>query len=222
MKKVFSGKILEVLPQTNGIIFSYSKNMTEEKLVVSYKMISFDNGYFTDIAKTVYLLAKFGNNYKAVSSFFDNYIAEKSIVLPNNKVFLLGTDGSAQLLDTEAVPIWTGELKYRGTPASDLALHKNTLWVCYAECNALVRYHLSTMREELRIGGGKSPFDRPKSIFVEGDRAMIGNTGSHKLIEIDLNTYGVSEYADFEEPVYQYVKVGENRFAVLESGLYLL
>ena len=78
------------------------------------------------------------------------------------------------------------------------------------------------MREELRIGGNKSPFSRPEGLFVEGDNIMVSNAGSSKLIQVNLNTYSVFEYEDFEEPIRQYVKVGDYRFAVLDSGLYLI
>lgn len=86
----------------------------------------------------------------------------------------------------------------------------------------LLRYNLSTMREELRIGGNKSPFSRPEGLFVEGDSVMVCNSGSSKLIQVDLNSYSVFEYEDFEEPIHQYVQVGDCRFAVLDSGLYLI
>ena len=78
------------------------------------------------------------------------------------------------------------------------------------------------MREELRIGGNKSPFDKPRSLFIDGDKVMVSNQNSKKLIEINLNTYTVFEYQEFEEALYQYVRVGDNRFVVLESGLYLI
>ena len=51
---------------------------------------------------------------------------------------------------------------------------------------------------------------------------MISNKGSKKLISVDLNSYSVFEYEQFEEPVHQYVKAEDNRFAVLDSGLYLI
>lgn len=222
MKKVFSGEVYEVLPISNGIIFSYCKDVIEQNALVAYKMITFDNGRFTDIAKNIYLLTKFGNNYKAVAALCDNYITVKSIVLPNSKVFLLSTDGVAQLLDADASPVWTGELKYRGFNATDIALYKNALWTSFADCNVLLRYNLSAMREELRIGGNKSPFNRPSGLFIEGDSVMVSNAGSSKLIEVDLNSYSVFEYEEFSEPVRQYVKVDDNRFAVLDSGLYLI
>ena len=85
-----------------------------------------------------------------------------------------------------------------------------------------MRYNLSTMREELRIGGNKSPFNRPEGLFVEGDNIMVCNSGSAKLIQVNLNSYSVFDYEDFEEPIRRYVKVGDYRFAVLDSGLYLI
>jgi hypothetical protein len=33
---------------------------------------------------------------------------------------------------------------------------------------------------------------------------------------------GVDELEEFEEPVYQYVSVGDKRFVLLESGVYLI
>lgn len=222
MKQVFAGKVFEVMPTSGGIIFSYLKDTIDDNVIVAYKMITFDNGRFTDVAKNIYLLTKFGNNYKAVAALCGNYITVKSIVLPNSKVFLLRGNGTAQLLDTDAAPIWTGELKYRGCNATDIALYKNTLWASFEDCNVLLRYNLATMREELRIGGNKSPFNRPVSLFIEGDSVMISNKGSKKLVSVDLNSYSVFEYEEFQEPVRQYVKVEDNRFAVLDSGLYLI
>ena len=78
------------------------------------------------------------------------------------------------------------------------------------------------LMEELRIGGNKSPFDKPCNMFLEGECAMVSNRGSNKLMTVNLNTYEVFEYETFEEPLYQYINVNENRFVVLESGLYLI
>lgn len=222
MKKIFSGEIFEVLPLSNGIIFSYCKDTIDDNIIVAYKMISFDNGRFTDVAKNIYLITKFGNNYKAVAAHCDNYITVKSIVLPNGKVFLMSADGTAQLLDNDAATIWTGNLMYRSCAPSSIVLHNNALWVCYADCDVLLRYNLATMREELRIGGTKFPFDKPRDLFLEGDNAMVSNQGSRKIVRINLKDYTVFDYESFDEPLYQYVNVSENRFAVLESGLYLI
>lgn len=222
MRQIFSGEVYDILPVSNGIIFSYCKEVLERDTVVSYKMITFDNGRITDIAKNIYQLTKFGNNYKAVAALCDNYITAKSIVLPGSRVFVLLSDGSARLHDADASIIWSGELKYRGFKATDIALYKNALWASFADCNVLLRYNLSTMREELRIGGNKSPFDQPKGLFVEENIVTVSNAGSKKLVEVNLDSYTVAEQEEFEEPVKQYIKVGDRRFALLETGLYLI
>jgi len=222
MQKIFDGEIFEVLPLSNGIIFSYCKDTVDNNIIVAYKMISFENGRFSDVAKNIYLVTKFGNNYKAVASQCDNYITVKSILLPNGKVFLMQSDGTAKLLDTDATPIWTGSLVYRSCCPTDIILHNNALWVSYADCNVLVRFNLSTMREELRIGGTKSPFSKPRDLFLEGDNAIVSNQGSKKLVNINLKEYTVDDLEEFEEPLYQYVQVAGNRFVVLQSGLYLI
>ncbi len=222
MKQIFEGEVYEILPLSNGIIFSYCKEVIEKNVVVAFKMLSFDTGKFTDIAKNIYLLTKFSNNYKAIMENCDNYITVKSIVLPNAKVFLLSSSGETQLIDTDGTPIWKGVLSYRGTTANDIILYKNSLWTCYYDLDVMVRYNLATMREELRIGGKKSPFNKPKSLFVEGNVATVANHGSKKLIQLNLDNYTVLDGEEFSEPVNQYVKSGNYRFVLLNSGVYML
>ena len=223
MKKLFSGEVCELLPLSNGIIFSYCKErMEDDKAEIAYKMISFEDGRISDIAKNIYLLSKFGNNYKAVLEYGENFIADKALVLTGGKVFLMRAGGEAYFLDSDTTPLWTGNLTYRSAPPSDIALYNNALWASYDEHNVLLRYNLSTMREELRIGGNKSPFDKPSGLFVQGDSVIVSNRGSGKLLQVNLNTYGVTEREVFEETVYQYLAVSDYRFVILKSGLYLI
>ncbi len=222
MKQIFSGEVYEILPISGGIIFSYCKEKTEENVIVAYKMLSFENGHFTDIAKNIYLLTKFGSNYKAVVAHCDNYITVKSIVLPNGKVFLMSADGTAKLIDTDASPIWEGSLVYRTFAPSDIVLYKNALWASYAESNVLLRYNLNTLHEELRVGGSRSPFNKPKNIFIEGENAYISNLGSKTVTQFNLDTYSVFEYEKFDQAIYQFVLVGDYRFVLLESGVYVM
>ena len=142
MKQIFPGEVYEILPITNGIIFSYKKDDIHNKVVIAYKMISFATGQYTDIAKNIYMLSKFGSNYKAIAEHCENYITVKSLLLAGGKVFLLFPDGKATLLDLDATPIWTGDLIYRGNPPTDIKLHNNSLWATYAQCNMLVKFIL--------------------------------------------------------------------------------
>ncbi len=222
MKKIFEGEVYEVVPQVGGIVFSYCKSVVDDQLLVSYKMLSVDTGVMTDVAKNIYLLSKYGSNYRAAVSRSDNYITAKTLVLPSGSVFVCTDTGAASLVDGDGSVAWAGELKYRGFAPSDIAIYKDALWACYSEAGVLLRFNLNTMREELRIGGTNSPFDKPRDIFIDGDTAVITNFGSKKLLKVDLNSFTVAEYRQFDEPVYSYVKVKNYEFLLTESGLYLL
>lgn len=223
MEKIFSGEVCELLPLSNGLIFSYCRDRVDDRQAdISYKMISFEDGRLTDVAKNMYLLTKFGNNYKAVLDYCDNFITDKALVLAGGKVFLMRTSGAAYFLDNDGTPLWTGSLAYRSSAPDDIVLYNNSLWASYSDCNVLLRYNLTTMREELRIGGNKSPFDKPGEMFIQGDSVVVSNRGSGKLLQVDLNSYSVTEKETFDETVYQYLAVSDYRFVILKSGLYVI
>ena len=222
MKKMFEGTVFDLLPTQNGIIFAYHKDTLEDKIVIGYKMLSFDTGRFTDVAKNIYLLTKFGHNYKAVINYCKNYVLTRSIVLPNSKVFILKKDGSSLLLDADATPIWEGNLTYRGCNATDILVYKNTLWATFNDCNVMLRYNLFNMREELRIGGNHSPFDKPKHLFLSNNTAIVCNQNSQKLLRVDLENYTVDEIEQFDEPLLQYIESGKYKFVLLKSGIYAI
>lgn len=222
MENLFSGKVYEILPLTNGIIFSYKRDELDEGDYVEYKMISFDNRRISNVAKNTYLLTKFGTDAKDIRNLCQNYITVKSLVLPGGKVFLLEPDGKAMLADSDATVIWSGDLTYKSYKPADIALHSNALWAVYPEKNVLLKYNLSTMREELRIGGVKTPFSKPVDIFVKDNHVIISNEISKKLVKINIIDYTLEELETFDEAVKQYIEVAGNRFVILESGLYII
>ncbi len=222
MKQIFEGTAFDILPTQNGILFSYHKDTLEDKIVIGYKMLSFDTGRFTDVTNHTYLVTKYGHNYKSVVKYCGNYVLTHSIILPNANVFILRTNGDALLLDSDANQIWQGSLTYRNCVANDVTVYKNTLWASYSECNVLLRYNLSTMREELRIGGKNSPFDKPKDLFLKDDTAIVCNHGSKKLVCVNLDSYAVDEIQEFDEIPTQYIESGKYRFVLLKSGIYVI
>lgn len=223
MEQLFEGKVYEILPTPDGIIFSYANKEFEDGMVeISYKMISFDTRRITDIAKNIYMINKFGNSYKAMEKLCSNYVTAKSIILPGGKVLILHEDGNAQVVDADGEPLWTGSLIYRNNLPSDILLFKDGLWVAYESADVLLKYSLQTMRVELRVGGNNSPFDGPCDLFEEAGEVVVCNKNSKKIITVNLDTYNVLEYEEFEEPLLQYVCVKGYRFVVLESGLYVV
>ncbi len=219
MERIFAGEVYDIVPQPNGLVFSYCKEAGETQVTVGYKMLSFDNNRLTDVAKNIYQLSKFGSNYRSVSALCNNYITSRALLLPSGKVFLVEDDGSSTLFDTDGSPIYHGNVLYRGNIPADIAVFKNTIWACYPKANVLLRFNLNTMREELRIGGSRSPFSKPTDIFIDGDEAVISSAAANKLIRVELNSYEVSDYMEFTEPVYGYVKISNREFVLMETGI---
>lgn len=223
MERLFEGKVYEILPLSNGIIFSYLKDELEIGDYVEYKMISFDNRRLSNVVKSTYMLAKFGMDAKEIKRICENYITIKSLIIPGGRVFLLEPDGKSHLVDGGGEIIYSGDLTYKGNKPSDISLVGGALWAVYPDCDVILKYNLSTMREELRIGGAKSPFSRPVDIFpVSEDEIIVSNEGDATLVKINLNNFSVSVEERFLEPVKQYIEVANHKFVILESGLYIL
>lgn len=223
MKQIFEGEVFEILPTSNGIIFSYCHDIIDDQIVVAFKMLSFETGRFTDVAKNIYLLTKFGTNYNNVIKHSENYVKVKSIVLPGGKVFLTEPDGSAMLIENDATPLWTGSFSYRGFAPSDIILCGDALWGSYPECNAILKYNLTTLKEELRIGGKASPELKPSCLFSGDDRNLLFYNKQNKNVSrLDTISLELYDYEIFTEEVFQYIEAGKNKFAILESGLFII
>lgn len=223
MKTVFEGKVLHVIPMESGIIITYCESRTETQIAAAFKMISFETGKVTNVAKNIYQLTKFGANYRAFCAELNNYFSCKTIPLPSEKMLVLEQDGTLRLLDTDSSPIWSGQLLYKNTPPSGIALFENKLWTCYAQHNVLIRYNINTMREELRIGGGpSSPFVQPSDIFIKGRYGYVCNPGTLQILQFDLISYELEVYKEFTVPVKQYLEVDGYCFVVRDDGVFLL
>ncbi|MCQ2451281.1 MAG: hypothetical protein MJ080_04830 [Clostridia bacterium] len=222
MERVFDGEIYDMICQNGNLVFTYCKSANESAVLVGYKMISKDNPEPTDVAKNIYLLSKFGSNYRNSSELCSNYVKAKTAELASGVLCLVADTGKAYMVDQTGMPIWSGDLDYKGEHPSGIAAYKNSIWACYQKSGVLLRFNLTTMREELRIGGTNSPFNNPCHIFVDGNVATVSNSGSNKLIEVNLDSYVVEPKEEFSESVYSFVKYGDKRYALLESGLYLI
>lgn len=220
MEQLFSGEVYDIIPQANGLVFSHLKEAIEDRVIINYKMISFDTGRMTDIAANIYQLSKFGSNYRSAVALCKNFIKAKALVLPSGRVLLTEENGAAALFDDDGSVAWQGDMLYRGGAPADIAAHKSSIWASFPQSNVLLRFNPATMREELRIGGIRSPFNKPYDIFIDGDCATVSNIGSNKLVRVDLGSYAVSDYKEFSEPVYSYAHIQKYEFVLLESGLY--
>lgn len=222
MKTVFEGEILNVIPAAKGLIISYICDRYEDSLVVAYKMVTFEDGKLINVPRSLYELSKFGPNYKTLQPLVKNHITCKTVILPNNKVFILENDGNAMLADADGELVWQGNLEHRGMRPSSFAISNRSVWTCYKETAILMRLNLITMKEELRIGAGaSSPFNAPVDLFVDGDDIYVCNS-DNTVIKVNLNSYVTEEYLKFDTRLKQYLKIDVYEFAVLENGVFLI
>ncbi len=225
VKKLFSEQIYDILGYENGFIVVYRRPEVEDKIVVSYKSVSLENGVVSQRTKSDYEFIKFGENHSNVNFQVGNFITCSCVKLDNGNVFIVSADGDAKILDAEGYIEWQGTIRYKECGPSSIAHYGHTLWASFPDRNALIRFNLRTMREELRIGGSSdSSFAGPKGLWVnepEG-KLIVCNEKANNILEVNMKTYTVHERAAFDEPVHKYIRIGDKEFVVLDSGLYLL
>ena len=225
VKKLFSDKIYDILEVGNGFIVVYRRPEIDDKVVVSYKSVSLENGVVTKRIKADYEFVKFGPNYSTVNFQVDNFITSSCVELDGGRLFIVSKSGDAKIVEPNGCTEWQGTIRYKDFGPSAIAHFGHTLWASFSEKNALIRFNLRTMREELRIGGSNdSSFSAPEGMWIDqpAGKLLVCNSTGNNLLEVDMKTYTVMERAVFEEPVHKYLRIGEREFVVLDSGLYLL
>ncbi len=222
MERISQDKVYSLLPLPDGFIYSYLIEHVDNQFKIGYKMVSFDTGKISNVTKSIYMLTKFGADYKSFIGKVKNYITCFSIPLEDGQTFVLEQDGNATLYGTGGDEIWQGEMLYQNTPPGGMAVNGNTLWVSFPQHNVLVRYDLKTLRQELRIGGENSPFAKPLGLFPAGSKLFICSEGSNAIWKLDCVTYQTELYYTFDEPVLDYKFINKYEIAVLKSGIYLI
>ena len=223
MKPIFECDVLDVVGTENGLIYAYCEDRSETQLTVAFRMVSFDTFKTTNVAKNIYLLSKFGADYKAFSIHADNYISCKVITFPGEQMLILEEDGTVKFLNIDASLLYTSKLSYVNENPSSIALFGDKLWCSYKDKNVVIRYNINTMREELRLGGGKStPFSMPSDIFVEGRFAYITSSGTKSVLKVDLNSYALESYKELEINVQKFFRISNYDIVLNENGVYMI
>ncbi len=223
MKTVFQGDAINMLISSHGLIIAYAHDYLDEKVAVAFKMLSFDSGKIANVSKNIYEISKFGTNYRQTENHVKNYILSKTTALPNNRLFILNNDGTACLCESDGEAIWKGKIEYHGYSPSSITINNRNIWTCYKENNVMMRLNLTSMREELRIGGGSSsPFSEPVDLFSDDDDIYVCNSASNTIVKVNTKTYITEIYREFDCPVRQFIKANGYEFVLLDTGVYLL
>ena len=223
MEKIFDESVINMLPLPNGIIIAFCAGKDETRMAAGYKMISFEDGRISSVSSEIYMIAKFGNNYKPFLPHFENPVTCQAAHLSNGDLIGFSKNGDAGLYDVEARPKWTGSLTLNGAAPTGLTVVGSRMWVAFGEANAIVKYNAATMKSELRIGGGREPvFIHPEGMWLSNNRITVCCSGDQKLCRVELDTFMLEDHAIFTEPVHQYFCIGKYELVRLDSGIYLL
>lgn len=225
MKQIYGNNSLSLFPLENGFLIVTKEDENTEMVSVGYKLIDFSNYTMAPVTKDIYQKAKFGENYKAFELQVGNYITCKTVVLENGNVFTVNADGQSSVMDKNGYVEWQGTIKYEDGAPADIIIVGSNIWASYPNSNAIIRFNLNTMREELRIGGkNDTAFNKPEGLWYnsKNGKILICNAGSNKILELDAKNYTIYEYAEFEEPVHEYINIQSNEMVLLDSGVYRL
>ncbi len=220
MKRLYGENVINLLPVKDGFVFAIQQAAYDDKVVILYKLYSFNTGVVSPIKKSVYLTAKFGPNYTNFENMLMNYISCASLIMPDGKVFISNDDGTSDIFDPTGHILWSGDISHSGEGPSNIIMYDDKFWCSFPKSGVVSRYNAKTIKEELRIGGGDSIFTSPSGIFMEDGILKICCSGTHKIYTMDTDSFEVNEYAEFEEPVYSYFKINSNEIVLLDSGIY--
>ncbi len=222
MDRIAGDNAFSIHPLPDGFLYAYCIEKNEEHYKVGYKMVSFDTGKISNVTKSIYMLTKFGADYKTFEHKIKNYLTCFSILIEGGRTFVIERDGKATIFGPGGEELFSGVFLYQNTPPGGVAVYGNTLWISYPEYNVLIRHNLNTLREELRIGGANSPIKKATALYAAGTKLFICSEDTNSIWKMDTSTYQTELYFEFDEPSKDYIFINKYEIAVLESGIYLL
>lgn len=224
MKKVFDKSALNIAPLPNGFIIAFKKadNDGDERIVVAYNLVSFENESVSPVTRNVYQLAKFGGGYKEIEQRLNNPFYWETVTMPGDRLLAFYPSGEYMIFDTESALLKKGELVCEGQGPSGMALTGRGIFTTFKEGKRLSLLNSETLVEELYIGGKESAFGKLESVFAEGNFLYLSDSEKGVVWRVDTRDLTVTQYAEFGEPVYQYMIIGDYTLVRLDSGIYSL
>ncbi len=223
MKKIFSFEVFDIIPCPDGIILSQKELFNGTSYKVSFLQYSVATGKFLPVTKDFYQLNKFGENYTAICDEIGDYVTCEATVFKNRNVAVVYPSGETGIFDKHGKPVWTGDLIYRDCPINGAVADGVYFWTTVPLQNSIINYSVPHKKFSMRIGSENSPtFSEPVSLSIYRKELFVCNAGSNKIRKVNLGNYLVSDYKQFDEPVYRYIRSSLKEFVVLSSGVYVL
>lgn len=98
------------------------------------------------------------------------------------------------------------------------------LWTAEPSFHFVGQYDLATGQRLWHLGGAWDPaeLDHPEDIAVYGEHAFISDMGHQRVLLLNTRTKALDTYRTFEQPVWQYRRLGGHELVRLRDGIYLL
>lgn len=224
MNRITGSEVIDLIQYSNGFIFAEKVPLPNDykRYKVSYSVYDFNSRQIQKITKGAYLLKKFGPSYKQIAEQLNNYVVCSTITLYDRRTLILYPTGEAGIFARDGDLVWSGEYAYHDYPIRSLATDGKYFWSVVPHENCILRYNTHNMKVTLRIGSREADtFISPEHISLS-DNTFYVCCGNGKVKAVDAGNYAVKDYLRFDEPVHMFLKIGNNRVACLNSGMYVL
>ena len=215
--------VYDIIAFSNGIIFTQKTVLENSAVKVNFFGYDIKRMQNTPVTKSVYLLNKFGAEYKKIAEQLGDYVSCDADIMPSKHSVVVYDTGETGIFSPEGDMIWSCDLNYQGSEVNGVAVDGNQFWCVVPDKNCVVCYSTAYKKFSMRLGSAESTsFQNPVSLSKYDDVLYICNKDSRKVRTINLKDYSVSDYRIFDEPVYKYLRSCGKEIVVLESGVYVL
>lgn len=215
--------VYDIIAFSNGIIYTQKTVLENGSVKVNFFGYDIKRMQNTPVTKSVYLLNKFGAEYKKIAEQLGDYVSCDADIMTSKHSVVVYNSGETGLFSPDGEMLWSSDLTYQGGEINGVAVDGRQFWSVVPERNCVVSYSISHKKFSMRIGSPESTsFQHPVSISKYDNELFICNTGSRKVRTINLNDYSVSDFRIFDEPVHKYLRSCGKEIVVLESGVYVL
>ncbi|MBQ8765774.1 MAG: hypothetical protein IJZ16_03120 [Clostridia bacterium] len=221
MKKI-TNSIYDIIAFSNGIIYTRKTVLENGSVKVNFYGYDIKRMQNTPVTKSVYLLNKFGPEYKKISEQLGDYVSCDADITADKHTIVVYETGETGIFSSDGDMIWSCDINYHGCEVNGVAVDGNQFWSVVPDKNCIVSYSIAHKKFSMRIGSLESPsFNHPVSISRYDSDLYVCNTESCKIRKISLKDFSVSDYKSFDEPVYKYLRSCGKEIFVLESGVYI-
>lgn len=222
MQKIVDS-VYDIIAFSNGIIYTRKKTLENGSARVSFYGYDIKRMQNTPVTKSVYLLNKYGPEYKKIAEQLGDYVSCDADILPSKQVVVVYPSGETGFFSPSGDMVWSSDLLYHDCEICGAVYDNRQIWSVIPDLNCVVSYSVSHKKFSMRIGSENSnTFEHPVSISKYDNELFICNRDSNKVRTVSLNDYSVNDFRIFDEPVYKYLRSCGKEIVVLESGVYIL